>query len=169
VKNIAERKNLIIATIVAIMIAVVSVFAEVPNVFSPGTVAKSSQVNENFNYLADRLLTRTVIEGTFDTTKDGDVVKNGGGYSFHWKMVDVPQIALTNMPMIWVYIKASTNQYDLPVTNNWFPLYTTLANNSSAVIRYTPSFIVDEGKVYIYYKRSGDVFTTGDYKIIIIK
>ena len=176
-----QEKGLIIAAGVIMLAAIV--FAEtVPNVFSPGTVAKSSQVNENFSYLADRLLARTVIEGTIDTSADGDVVKSYiagfNSYYFHWKTIEVPQITMTNMPMVWVYMKAIPNVPDLPATNNWMPLAfgKWFSAGDSVQGRETPSFIIDNGKLYIYYKlrsvaatTNDYIPTTGDYKIVVIK
>jgi hypothetical protein len=170
-----KRKELIIAFGI-IMLATVIFAGSVPNVFSPGTVAKSSQVNENFNYLTDHLLTRTVIEGTINTNQDGDVVKtviSGSSTNLcHWKIIEVPQIVMTNMPMVWVYMKSTPNAADMPSTNNWMPLDFTswcVLNDASTRGRETPCFIVDEGKVYIYFKRGAISTTTGEYKIIIIK
>ena len=66
-------KYLLIGAMVVFVSAVIVYAASVPNTFSAGTTAKSSEVNENFNYLADRSweLSTTAPDLYYDKGKVG--------------------------------------------------------------------------------------------------
>ncbi|MDR2707610.1 MAG: collagen-like protein, partial [Nitrososphaerota archaeon] len=59
----------------------------------------------------DGSTTRYVIEGSFDVEQDGDLIlhRNLGTEEYrqeiHWKKINVPQLTLTDMPIVQVYIR----------------------------------------------------------------
>jgi len=127
--------------------------------------------------------TRYVIEGTFDVTPDGDLTKHDVAaesvgfldYVYHWKKIDVPQLTLSDMPLVTVYVRSvfdSGESGSQPML-----LWKDHAWGSSSVID-AGAVIYDEGCVYILYKivltpSQGDTYTlsvsTGEYNIVIVK
>jgi hypothetical protein len=122
-----------------------------------------------------------VIEGSFNITQNGDLIKNHSGPDpilYHWKRIAVPQITLSDVPSVQVYVKT------------YFHNGTGLANESATVPTSTVLWrdvgvtfgniaedaglvLYDEGCVYIFYKviydSSVQYAMTGDYKIVIVK
>lgn len=101
--------------------------------------------------------TRTVIEGSFDITQDGNFIDGNN----HFKRIEVPQLTLSDMPLIKVYIKTYVPQEE-PIESNQYWI-----ENAQQVL-------LDEGSIYIFYKFYGQPDTPyylldGDYKIVIIK
>jgi hypothetical protein len=129
---------------------------------------------------------RTVIEGSINMTKDGDLIKyntdNSTGYlstdEEHWKKIVVPQLTLSDMPSVQVYVKTtfvSVENVTAPV--DMWKWYGPVTGGGVHVM-------FDEGYVYIQYKNTGeyfDLFFThqwvqyadyrfdGNYKIVIVK
>ena len=125
--------------------------------------------------------TRIVIEGSFNITQDGDLIKNYTSPEtslFHWKRIAVPQITLSDMPSVQVYVKT------------YFQNGTGLANESATVPTSTVLWrdvgvtfgniaedaglvLYDEGCVYVFYKvaygSTVQYAMTGDYKIVVTK
>lgn len=131
-------------------------------------------------------LTRQVVEGSFDTSLSGDIIistpiSNGTNTAtIHWKQINLPQISLSDMPMISLYIKGipsevtSLGNYVFPENNTWYPAEQSdfTAVNSPGI----PAFVIAEGKIFIFYKfieanwpENPRIKMTGDYKIVIIK
>ena len=123
-----------------------------------------------------------MIEGSFNITQDGDLIKNYSSAPdpilYHWKRIDGPQITLSNMPSVQVYVKT------------FFHNGTVLANESATVPTSTVLWrdvgvtfgniaedaglvLYDEGRVYIFYKETYastvQYAMTGDYKIVVVK
>lgn len=125
---------------------------------------------------------RYVIEGSFDVAQAGDLIKYESdelpsSTQYHWKKIDVPQLTLSDMPLVEVYVKASfvsvEGESEPMVMWMWFGPVTGGGNH----------VYLDEGCIYIEYKTTGEYidfwtkewkeFTqykmNGDYKIILIK
>ena len=120
---------------------------------------------------------RQVITGSFDITKDGDIIQfqdmssiGGTIHEYHWKRIDIPQISLTDRPIIQVYTQPYPND-----PSSSIPTWQTGLPIIDETMQETP-VIVDEGCIYIQYKiayNTGDLFntrymTTGEYYIILI-
>jgi hypothetical protein len=113
-------------------------------------------------------VTRYVIEGSINLTQDGDLMKWIGSPPtelYHFKRIAVPQITLSNMPLVHVYVKL-----------NWI-INGALGNGSATlsgnVTEDSDLVLYDEGCVYIFYKSTSgsSVFypITGDYRIVVVK
>jgi len=119
---------------------------------------------------------RYTIEGSFDVTQDGDLTQThsrseGHSSISHWKKIDVPQLTLSDIPFVHVYVKTpfeSVDNYDTQTPQLWQEYYTES-------IRY------DEGCIYVYYKNIHTTYLppdeeqhiyyamTGEYVVGIIK
>ena len=123
--------------------------------------------------------TRYVIAGSFNVTLDGDLIKYRGGdlaYAYHWKRIDVPQVTLSDMPLVHVYVKTafeSVENVSQPIQ-----LWKDLSETFGSLVENTGLVLYDEGSVYIFYKQvitpnTGDPYTmyaiTGDYIIVVVK
>ena len=128
--------------------------------------------------------TRYVIEGSFDVTQDGDLIKYDSfpnsdvvfEYSYHWKKIAVPQLTLSDLPLVNVYVSTTFEgtANEQPVQ----PLWKDYSVPSSTMVQKTGGIIYAEGCIYIYYKTlvtpSNDglldlIYTTGEYTIVIVK
>jgi len=103
---------------------------------------------------------RTVIEGWFDVTEDGDLTKQIFGV-YYWKRVNVSELTLSDMPSVQVYAKP----YSLAYAD---------ADDLLQMWREYTDVFYDEGCVYIYYKvisepQEPNYAITGDYKIVVTK
>ena len=129
---------------------------------------------------------RYVIDGTFDVTKDGDLIisetyeaglfGNGGEISYHWKKIEVSQLSLSDMASIQVYVRTTVkNTADgAPPRQLWTdynPPFNTPVLNTGAVL-------YDNGCIYVYYKtfetpKNAEPFSmyamTGEYTIVVVK
>jgi hypothetical protein len=109
---------------------------------------------------------RVVVEGAINLTADGDLIKHinhgGGAVSvYHWKRVNVTQLTLSDMPLVQVYTKPSSLNYEDAgdLMQMWKEYY---------------DVFYDEGCVYIFYKvittgSAPNYLMLGDYKIVIVK
>ncbi len=127
--------------------------------------------------------TRYVTEGSFNVTQNGDLIKqlyNEDGSesaAFHWKRIEVPQITLSNMPSIDVYVKTYFGNYTTANETVMIPTSTVVWRNVGitfgSIVENTGTVLYDEGCVYIFYKQTGGTSvsyaTTGDYKIVVVK
>jgi len=119
--------------------------------------------------------TRYVIEGSFNVTQDGDLIKYFEGPSdtiaFHWKRIDVPQLTLSDMPSVQVYVST----YFESIENVTAPiqLWRDVGVTHGSIVEDSGVVLYDEGGVYIYYKSISGSNTnyavTGDYKIVVVK
>jgi hypothetical protein len=126
--------------------------------------------------------TRYVIEGSFNVTEDGDLIKNFTTTMetilYHWKRIDVPQITLPNMPSVQVYVKtyfhndtATANESATVPTSSVF--WRDVGVTFGSIAEDAGLVLYDEGCIYIFYKQTYDsnvqYAMTGDYKIIVVK
>jgi hypothetical protein len=129
--------------------------------------------------------TRYVIEGYFNVTQDGDLVRytnetEGGHYYYseeHWKRINVTQITLADMPSVQVFIKTtfvSIENVTAPIEMwKWYGPVT----GGGVHVMY------NEGCVYLQYKNYEEGYDIlageygnytsyrfdGNYKIVIVK
>ena len=132
----------------------------------------------------DGSTTRYVIEGSFDVEQSGDLIKYDTALDvaleYHWKKIVVPQLTLSDMPLVHVYVKTTfeSNEEGSQPTQLWIDITTSGIYNSptadSGVVLY------DEGCIYVYYKQvvtplfdgssPETVYTTsGEYQIVVLK
>ncbi len=113
---------------------------------------------------------RYVIEGTFDITQDGDLIKADEMSTtssdtairyLHWKRIDVPQLTLSNIPSIQVFVKSPTIGSDEPesLTEAW----------REATVLYDEGCIYLEYKLVRSYSPEISYWVTGEYKVVVIK
>jgi hypothetical protein len=131
----------------------------------------------------DGSTTRYVIDGTFDVTKDGDLIKHSEhltsfelDYVYHWKKVDVPQLTLSDMPLVNVYVRSifesgESGSQPMQLWKDHDSSFSTSVTDMGAVI-------YAEGCVYVFYKivitpiysdPYSLTYTTGEYKIVVVK
>ncbi len=91
--------------------------------------------------------TRYVIEGSFNITMDGDVVEYIGNSISRWKRIEVPQLTLSDMPLIKVYIKP-TDQDPAATAHMWRDAGEGLDSFPTTCVVY------DEQSVLILYKKT---------------
>jgi hypothetical protein len=129
--------------------------------------------------------TRDVIEGFFNVTQDGDLVRyineTISGYDYyteeHWKRINVTQITLADMPSVQVFIKTtfvSIENVTTPIEMwKWYGPVT----GGAVHVMY------NEGCVYLQYKIYSEGFDIlsqtyanstsyrfdGNYKIVVVK
>jgi len=125
--------------------------------------------------------TRYVIEGSFNITQNGELIKNVSAPDpilYHWKRIDVPQITLSDMPSVQVYVKTyfhngttSANESATVPTSTVF--WRDVGVTFGSITEDTGLVLYDEGCVYIFYKSVYDsnvqYAMTGDYKIVVVK
>jgi hypothetical protein len=122
--------------------------------------------------------TRYVIEGWFNVTEDGDLIKYEtttlDNRSIHWKRIDVPQITLADMPSVQVYV--STYFESIENVTEPAQLWRDVGVTHGTTVEDTGVVLYDEGCLYIYYKviiDNGSPYAlyavTGDYKIVVVK
>jgi hypothetical protein len=124
--------------------------------------------------------TRYVIEGSFNVTQDGDIIKyvetsDNTTIAYHWKRIDVPQLTLSDMPSVQVYVST----YFESIENETAPiqLWRDVGVTHGSIVEDNGVVLYDEGCVYIYFKVSftgiSSPYTlyavTGDYKIVVVK
>lgn len=123
---------------------------------------------------------RTVIEGSFNVTQDGDLIKYDTGYlnytfAYHWKRIAVPQLTLSDMPSVQVYVATNfTSVEDLTAP---IQLWRDVGVTHGTVVEDNGVVLYDEGAVYIYYKvvitGTGAPYAlyavTGDYEIVVVQ
>jgi len=129
-------------------------------------------------------VTRYVIEGWFNVTEDGDLIKYvefapDAVTEFHWKRIDVPQITLADMPSVQVYVKTYFRSNEISGDSRNATIVTPVALWRDAgvtfgsIVEDAGVVLYDEGCVYIFYKQAGGsnvVYAmVGDYKIVIGK
>ncbi len=129
--------------------------------------------------------TRYVIEGWFNVTEDGDLIKynnqtDGDHYYYneeHWKRITVSQLTLADMPSVQVFIKTtfvSIENVTAPIEMwKWYGPVT----GGAVHVMY------NEGYVFLQYKNYAegyDIFEgaytnstiyrfDGNYKIVVVK
>lgn len=126
--------------------------------------------------------TRYVVEGSFDITQDGDLKKSMedpfSETMYHWKRIDVPQLTLSDMPSVQVYVKTyfhnGTNTANESATvPTSLVFWRDVGVTFGSITEDTGLILYDEGCVYIFYKSTypSDVryAITGDYKIVVLK
>jgi hypothetical protein len=126
--------------------------------------------------------TRYTIEGSFDVEQTGDLIKYDTYLdpesAFHWKKIDVPQLTLSDMPIVQVYLRATFESVEgvsqpMQLWKDPMIYHSTPALNTGVVL-------YDEGCIYVYYKQvitpAHDdpppytlYATNGEYEIVIIK
>jgi hypothetical protein len=128
---------------------------------------------------------RYVIEGSFNVTEDGDLIKYywyGGPdpQMFHWKRIDVPQLTLSDIPSVQVYVKTyfhvnttggTGNESTIPTST---VLWRDVGVTFGSIVENSGPVLYDEGGVFIFYKQQTVGFDasyamTGDYKIVVVK
>jgi hypothetical protein len=129
--------------------------------------------------------TRYVIEGFFNVTQDGDIVRyinetSGGYYSYseeHWKRIDVSQLTLADMPSGQVFVKTtfvSIENVTAPVEMwKWYGPVT----GGAAHVMYNEGYVYLQYKVYLEgynplvhaYVNSTSYRFDGNYKIVVLK
>jgi hypothetical protein len=129
---------------------------------------------------------RYVIDGTFDVTKDGDLIisetygaglfGNGGEMSYHWKKIEVSQLSLSDMASVHVYVRTTIENakgvsQPMQLWTDYNPPFSTPILNTGAVL-------YEDGCIYVYYKtiethQEGDSYNmyamTGEYTIVVVK
>jgi len=115
--------------------------------------------------------TRYVIEGWFNTSQNGDLtLTESQGQVLHWKRINIPQLTLSDMPSVEVFVKSSsptTVNIDGQATsiNMWVTFHALIGNPDG--------ILYDNGCIYLYYKDVSSSFNsipiTGDYKIVVVK
>jgi hypothetical protein len=103
--------------------------------------------------------------------QDGDLIENWSGTRYHWKKIDVPQITLSNMPSVQVYVKTYFISSGSETETN--PLWRDIGITFGSAVEDNGVVLYDEGCVYIFYKQAFDSTVlyalTGDYKIVVVK
>lgn len=127
--------------------------------------------------------TRYVIEGFFNVTQVGDLVYyvNNTDYPSyseeHWKKIEVPQIELSDMPSVQVYVKTTF----VSIENETAPV--EMWKWYGPVTGGAVHVMLNEGCVYIQYKNYEDYYDIfaqewkqvtnyrfdGNYKIVVVK
>ncbi|MCL1977578.1 MAG: collagen-like protein [Candidatus Bathyarchaeota archaeon] len=134
----------------------------------------------------DGSTTRYVIEGTFDVEQDGDLIitldisHSNDMYEpyrqeWHWKKISVPQLTLTDMPIVQVYIRSDFEYLNPEVTSN-IPIPMQSWQDSDANMGHLCVVLYDEGCIYLNYKII-DIDSqypvmyamNGEYIIVVIK
>lgn len=111
---------------------------------------------------------RTVIEGSFNVTEDGDIIEvTESGDELHWKNITVEELTFSDMPLIDVYVKPNNNTVTTP-EDMWRNAGEGLGDQPTAYA------VFDEQSVLIFYKRilndgTENYFMNGDYKIVVVK
>ncbi len=126
---------------------------------------------------------RIVIENALNMTQDGDLIKYDNntiiGYTEeHWKKIDVPQLKLSDMPSVQVFVKTSfvSIENETAPVEMWQLYGPTYTGGPSSVM-------YNEGCVYLHYKNYNEWYdvslmqwknaTTykfdGNYKIVILE
>lgn len=129
--------------------------------------------------------TRHVIEGFFNVTQDGDLVYYNnrtlaGQYYYneeHWKRIDAPQITLSDMPLVQVFVKTtfvSIENVTTPIEMwKWYGPVT----GGAVHVMYNGGFVYLQYKNYAeYYNPLAQAYTNstsyrfdGNYKIVVVK
>jgi hypothetical protein len=126
--------------------------------------------------------TRYVIEGSFNVTEDGDLIKyvqlsGNDTTEYHWKRIDVPQLELANMSSVQVFVKTSfvsvENVTEPMELWKWYGPVT----GGGVHVMYDDGAVYLEYKVYSdYYDIFAEEYTTetlyrfdGNYKIVVVK
>ncbi|MEJ2242079.1 MAG: hypothetical protein P8Y18_08055 [Candidatus Bathyarchaeota archaeon] len=113
-------------------------------------------------------IVRTVIEGSFNVTEDGDIIDvTESGDELHWKNITVEELTFSDMPLINVYVKPNNNTATTP-EDMWRNAGEGLGEQPTAYA------VFDEQSVLIFYKRilndgAENYFMNGDYKIVVVK
>ncbi len=111
------------------------------------------------------MLKKVVYTGKFDFDDDGDYQMPYGEYTYYWITVNVPEIDLSDMPMVQVATGSP-----IEATEIYPEIDDSFVNNSYLVANY----MYEDGKVHILYKANLDddedtpLYTTEDYKIVVI-
>ena len=126
--------------------------------------------------------TRYVIESSFDITQDGDLIKNFtvpmDTVFYHWKRIDVPQLTLSDMPSVQVYVKTyfhngTTTANESATVPTSLVFWRDVGVTFGSITEDTGLILYDEGCVYIFYKGTYNANVqyamTGDYKIVVTK
>lgn len=113
--------------------------------------------------------TRYVIAGSFNVSQNGDLILGDSYESHHWKRINVPQLTLSDMPLVKVYVNETFNG-----STAWV--------NEEEITSFgfgEPFVIYGDGYVNIYYKTielegTPPVNATyyqfnGEYKIVVVK
>ncbi len=120
--------------------------------------------------------TRFLIEGSFNVSQDGDLIlyetHSFGTTEYHWKRIDVPQLTLSDMPSVQVYV--STYFESIENVTPPIQLWRDVGVTHGSTVEDAGVVLYDEGCIYIFYKDVTDSGTTGyaitgDYKIVVVK
>ena len=126
-------------------------------------------------YAKNTSLRKTVYSGVIDTSLAGDIITyvSADDYYLHYKEIALPEINTSSLPFLNVYLKPTqayySSSFNSTSNNIWFPNnYVPSAGFPSSI----PDFYIDNGKIYILYKRVSGGYTTcyitGEYQIIIL-
>jgi len=140
---------------------------------TPGATGATGPAGKDGNTI------RHVIEGTFNITQDGDLIHteySDHSRAYHWKKIDAPQLTLSDMPSVNVYVKTLVEN-SIDVSQN-MQLWKDSPYVFSSPVQDMGVILYGEGCVYIFYKidiafPESDpytlTYTTGEYRIVIIK
>jgi hypothetical protein len=126
--------------------------------------------------------TRYVIEGSFNVTEDGDLIRyvqsgDNDTSEYHWKRIDVPQLELSDMPSVQVFVKTSfvsiENETEPMEMWKWYGPVT----GGGVHVMYDDGCVYIEYKIYSeYYDIWAEEWTQstlyrmdGNYKIVVVK
>ena len=116
---------------------------------------------------------RYVIEGSFNVTQDGELIElwYEGTEARHYKRIDIPQLTLSDMPSVQVYVKTYVDFVQDEPIEMWklhFPEW----------VRFDEGCVFFKFKTHVEYY--DDLFThawvidtgydiDGNYKIVVVK
>ena len=128
----------------------------------------------------DGSTTRYVLAGSFDVEQNGDLIKYdtlmGVDSAYHWKKIEVPQLTLSDMPLVHVYLRATFESegvsQPMQLWKDHLMHYEYYGN--------TGTVLYDDGCIYVYYKQVLTpqldaslqytlYATNGDYQIVVLK
>ena len=105
----------------------------------------------------------------------GDVIKTVAGMEWHWKRISVPQLTLSDMPLVKVYIKPRPEWIYGDALARPDDAWVDAGDSIYTLPKHSVAY--DEGCVFILYKRVirypdrtiTHIFITGEYKIVVVK
>ncbi|MBU1149094.1 hypothetical protein KKI23_03310, partial [Patescibacteria group bacterium] len=129
------------------------------------TVGGDLTVDGDLTASGSPMLKKTVYTGSFDLTDgQGDIQTTSGGNTYYWETVDVPEISISNMPIVQVFTgRASVGS----------EMYPDLDDSFVNVSFLLATFMVEDGRVHILFRYDDGVdnmpiYDDEDYKIVII-
>jgi hypothetical protein len=125
--------------------------------------------------------TRTVINGSFNVTQQGDKITYFIPYNdpwvnrtvtpeSHFKRIDIPQLTFSDMPSVQVYVSSNVTSY---VKDTETPIIETIWLDTSELTNWN-MVRLEEGCIYLHYKEYSIGATwlylmDGNYMIVITK